>query len=441
MATSFTKDDAMRAKQSGALKRSLADYVRPKGRDLLKRTEAFFDWQDTRRKIHLWPYARSLDAAPETETSIQYDDGHNSRGLNFASQDYLSLARHPAIAEVARKALADFGPHSAGSPVLLGNTSLSLRLEREIGEALQMDHVMLFPTGWAAGFGSIVGLARPYDYIVMDELAHACLQQGANAATPNVMRHKHLAVDQVRSQLQHIRSQEPDAGVMVITEGLFSMDSDMPDLIRLQESCSEYDARLLVDIAHDFGSLGPSGTGWIGCQKMLGKIDLVMGSFSKTFASNGGFLASHSEAVKQFVKYFGGPHTFSNALSPIQAAVVSKALSIVRSSEGDSLRSQLGNAVACLRNSFATSRIQCIGEPSAIVPVPIGSEAIARLSSALLYDKGVLVNVVEFPAVAVGASRFRMQVMAAHSEVQATKAAQVIVETLKEAASLVESIP
>ena len=125
------------------------------------------------------------------------------RGINFASQDYLGLAGHPNVVEAAIDALRCFGPHSAGSPTLLGNTALSLQLEREIGAALQMPEVVLFPTGWAAGFGAIAGLVRPYDHIVMDKLAHACLQQGAHAATKNVYRTEHRSVNSIREHLMN----------------------------------------------------------------------------------------------------------------------------------------------------------------------------------------------------------------------------------------------
>ena len=131
---------------------------------------------------------------------------------------------------------------------------------------------------------------------------------------------------------------------MVITEGLFAMESDAPDLAAFQEACRENGATLLVDVAHDLGALGPGGGGMIAAQGLLGKVDLVMGSFAKTFASNGGFLASHSPAAKQFAKYYGNPHMFSNALSPVQAAVASEAIRIVRSPEGDDLRERLTRA-------------------------------------------------------------------------------------------------
>src|SRR5207244_2190884 len=138
--------------------------------------------------------------------------------------------------------------------------------------------------------GAITGLIRPNDHVIVDNLAHACLQQGAHAATQNVRRHDHLDIAAVHSHLQEIRANDTKNGILVVTEGLFSMDSDTPDLQTLQALCHEYEATLLVDVAHDLGAIGPGGTGFLGIQDMLGKVDLVVGAFSKTFASNGGFL-------------------------------------------------------------------------------------------------------------------------------------------------------
>ena len=425
--------------EPAALSKSMAHFARPKGSDLLLRTERFFAWQGARRRGHVWPTTRSLETKPGATTQITDVDGRPMSGLNFASQDYLSLCAHSRIHEAALRALRDFGPHSAGSPCLLGNTTLSLKLERELCDFLQMEHMLLFPTGWGAGFGVIAGLVRPSDFIVIDELAHACLQQGAMAATGNIVRHKHLDIAAVRKALREIRAFDTENGILVVTEGLFSMNSDSPSLAPLQESCREFNATLLVDVAHDLGARGPGGTSHIGREGLLGKVDLVMGSFSKTFASNGGFVASHTDAVKQYIKHYGGPHIFSNALSPVQAAIVSEALEIVRSPEGDALRESLLAAVVALRSGLARGGISCYGDPSAIVGVPIGNERLARISGSLLNNRGVIANIVEFPAVAVGAARYRMQVMARHTVEQAEQAAAEVLRSLADGQRFLES--
>ncbi|MCS6777064.1 MAG: aminotransferase class I/II-fold pyridoxal phosphate-dependent enzyme [Chloroherpetonaceae bacterium] len=399
----------------GPLSKSVAHFARLSGRDLLARTETFLRWQDGRRNAEVWPYSRALMDAPHPRTRLRDELGRESEGINFASHDYLSLSTHPAIRDAGVRALYDFGPHSACSPMLQGNTALSLQLEQAVAEMVQMEHIALFPTGWAACYGTITALIRPDDHVILDNLAHASLQQGAQAATRNVRRHEHLSLEAVRQHLQEIRAADTRNGILVVNEGLFSMDSDITDLQALQELCHEYDATLLIDVAHDLGALGPNGTGQIGIQNMLGKIDLIVGSFSKTMATNGGFLATHSRAVKHYVKTFGGPHIFSSGLSPVQAAIALEAIRIIRAPEGERLRTRLMSVVHHLRSELAAAGLHCMGIPSGIVPVHIGSEKVARLVSALLFRRGVFANLVEFPAVAVGASRFRMLAMAAHT--------------------------
>jgi glycine C-acetyltransferase len=406
-----------------ALRSSMRDFRVPTGADLLARTEDFFAWEDVRRRSGTWPFSRSTEVGPAAACAVRDDRGQLCEGVNFASQDYLSLASHPAVEDAARRAIDEFGVHSAGSPVLVGNTSTSVALERQIAEFVGMGEAVLFPTGWAAGFGVIKGLVRSHDYIVMDALAHSCLQTGAQAATHNVVLFRHLDVEHCRERLQAIRSRDPQGGIMVVTESLFSMNSDTPDIRAMQELAHEYGAILVVDCAHDLGCLGPRGTGHIGAQGMLGKVDLVMGSFSKTFGANGGFVATNSRAVKEYLRFYSPTCTFSNALSPVQVAVVAKAFEIVASTEGDTLRAHLMGNVLSLRSQIEARGMGVYGDPSAIVAVKTGDEALARMTARELPDLGLISNLVEFPAVAKGQARFRLQVMARHTPEQLTAAA------------------
>jgi 7-keto-8-aminopelargonate synthetase-like enzyme len=394
---------------------SLRDYRDPRGRDLLARVEPFYEWQDLRRQHGLWPYSKSTDGAPATACAAKDDAGRAFRGVNFASQDYLSLASHPAIKEAGKAAIDEYGVHSAGSAAFLGNTRYSLQLQDTICKFLKMQHTVLYPTGWAAGYGVIRGLVRPDDHVVIDGLAHNCLHDGAIAATKNIHLHGHLNLQSVRRHLNRIRARDSENGILVVTEGLFSMDSDTPDIAAMQELCRMHGATLLVDVAHDLGNIGEDGTGHLGLQEMLGKVDLVIGSFSKTFASNGGFVACNSPAVKEYLRYFGSSGTFSNALSPVQSAIVLKAFEIVKSEEGRTLRAALMRNVLYLRDSLERLGLEVIGNPSAIVSAKVGDEALARLVSQRLPGLGVVANLVEFPAVAKGSARFRLQVMARHS--------------------------
>jgi 7-keto-8-aminopelargonate synthetase-like enzyme len=423
-----------------ALTGSMRDFRVPGGADLLGRTEGFYRWQDLRRQNGLWPFSRATEDGPKTVCAAQDDRGNKMQGVNFASQDYLSLSSHPEIMATAIETIERCGVHSAGSPALVGNTSHSVALERKIAEFLNMDHVVLYPTGWGAGFGVVKGLVRSADHIVMDMLAHSCLQEGANAATNNIHLFRHLDNDYCRNILAKIRAKDKENGILVITEGLFSMDSDTPSLLELQTLCHEYNATLVVDVAHDLGSLGKDGRGHIGMQNMLGKVDVVMGSFSKTFASNGGFVASKSRAVKEYLRFYSAPATFSNALSPVQAATVLKAFDIVDTFEGRVLRLELLANVMTLRRELSEAGLEYYGDPSAIVCVKMGSEGLARLVSRRLPELGLVANLVEFPAVPKGAARIRLQVMANHTEQNIADAVRILKTARVEAEQELEEL-
>jgi glycine C-acetyltransferase len=401
----------------------MRDFRDLKGVDLMARVEGFYRWQNIRRQHSLWPYSKSTEQAPLATCIAKNDCGMRYEGLNFATQDYLGLSSDPEIKEVAKAVIDEYGVHSAGSSALAGNTKYSLRLEQTISEFLKLEHTVLYPTGWAAGYGVIKGLVRPADHVVIDILAHACLQEGANSATSNVHLHRHLDIESVRRQLKRIRNRDTENGVLVVTESLFSMDSDTPDLAALQAACDEFDATLMVDVAHDLGALGRGGRGFIGMQNMLGRIDIVMGSFSKTFASNGGFVACKSPAVKQYLKFYGCSATFSNALSPAQAATVTKAFEIVQSDRGRQLRRLLMKRVRQMRAALANLGLQTIGDPSAIVPVVVGDEGLARMVSRQLPELQLIANLVEYPAVAKGNARFRLQMMPSHTAENVSEAA------------------
>jgi glycine C-acetyltransferase len=398
-----------------ALMGSMRDFRDPRGASLMGRVEPFYRWQDLRRRRGLWPYSKSTEEAPLAVCTAKDDAGSSFKGLNFASQDYLGLSSDPEIKQVAKAVIDEYGVHSAGSSALAGNTKYSLKLEETISRFLGLDHTVLYPTGWAAGYGVIKALVGPADHVVMDGLSHACLQEGANSATRNVHLHGHLSLQSVERHLRRIRARDTENSILVVTESLFSMDSDTPDLAALQELCHELGATLLVDVAHDLGAIGGNGHGFIGMQGMLGKIDIVMGSFSKTFASNGGFVSCSSPAVKQYLKFYGCSATFSNALSPVQAATVTKAFEIVQSERGHELRWMLMKRIRQLRGALGDAGLEVLGDPSPIVPVVVGDEALARRVSRRLPDLGVVANLVEYPAVAKGSARFRFQVMPTHT--------------------------
>jgi 7-keto-8-aminopelargonate synthetase-like enzyme len=416
-----------------ALTGSLRDYRVLPGTDLLARVEPFYLWQDLRREHDLWPYAKSTATAPKTRCTALTDSGKAFCGVNFASQDYLSLASHPEVKQAAIRAIEEYGVHSAGSAALLGNTKHSLELERIISEFLHGRETVLYPTGWSAGFAAVQGFVRPNDHVVMDVLAHSCLQEGARAATQNIHFHGHLNVRAMERRLQKIRATDATNGILVVTESLFSMHSDTPDIRALRAACDEYNAILLVDCAHDFGCIGEDGLGHLGLQNMLDDVDIVVGSFSKTFAANGGFVAVKTRAAAEYLKYFSATQTFSNALSPVQAASVVAACNIVRSGEGKERRQRLMNNILYLRKEATRVGLEALGDPSAIVPVRVGAEGLARIASRKLAELGAIANLVEYPAVPQGGARFRVQVMADHRPEEIDALVKAMLEAMRAA--------
>lgn len=420
-----------------ALGKSAAHFARVSGPDLIRRTEAYARWVEARVEADVWPFTRCLVEAPRARTVVRNARGAEVEGINFGSVDYLGLATHPAVVDAVVRTAREFGTHSANSGILMGDSAVSRQLERELVEFLGMEHVVLFPSGWAAGFAALVGLVRAEDHVLLDNRAHASLQQGAHAATQNIHFYHHVDTDSLRERLQALRATDTRNGILVVTEGLFSMDSDWPDIRAVQQLCREYQATLLIDVAHDLGAMGRCGGGQLEVQGMVGQADLVMGAFSKAFASNGGFLATNAASVAQFVKAYGPSYTFTTALSPVQAASALASLRIVDSAEGAALRERTLETACALREELLLDGIRCLGGPSAIVMAPVGLEKIGRVASTLLFEKSVFANLIEFPAVAVGSSRFRLQVMATHTEEQARLAARAVGEAVREARAIV----
>jgi glycine C-acetyltransferase len=393
----------------------LKDFAVLKGRDIALRTTDFYTWQTARRENGIWPYTRSLEGAPKAHCAIADTKLGVLPALNFGSQDYLGLSSSPKVQEAAIEGLRIYGVHSAGSAALLGNSNISFALERELSNFLNGRDVVLYPTGWAAGFGAIEGLIGPADHVVLDVLAHACLQAGARAATRKLQFYRHCDLVSLERKLSRIRSDDAKNAVLVVTESLFSMHADTPNLSGMLNLCRQYGATLLVDCAHDMGCMGEDGRGQLSIQEVLDSVDIVVGSFSKTFASNGGFVAVNSRSACEYLKYFSASHTFSNALSPVQAATVLAALKIVRSEEGANLRQMLMRNIIELRQQMQSTGLEVLGMPSPIVPIQIGDEAMGRMVSRALVRERIVANLVEYPAVPLGQSRFRIQLMPEHT--------------------------
>ncbi len=402
--------------------------MHPEGPDLLGRLDAGYDWSQTRLADGFDSYQKYIEGPVGTLIKAHLRDGTEVSGLNFASQDYLSLASADAIREAAHDAIERHGVHSAGSAALMGLSGLTNALELELASFTGYADCTLFPIAWGAGYGAITALVGPHDHVVLDALSHACLHEGARSATQKVHSFPHLSVAAVARKLRRLREKEPNAGILVVTESVFSMDSDCPDLPALQALCREHNATFLVDVAHDLGAIGPRGLGVVEEQGMVGKLDLLMGSFSKTFATPGGFVCSHRPSVKWGLRYKCGPSTFTNAMTPIQASVVRAALAIIRSADGRERRQRLMRNVVHLRARLHDLGFEVLGRPTPIIPVVLGDTAMGRVLTKHALLLGGVVNLVEYPAVSAKSSRLRVQMMADHTLEQLDAFAGILVE-------------
>jgi 7-keto-8-aminopelargonate synthetase-like enzyme len=424
----------------GVLTQNLARFFHMTGRDLPGRTERLTRYVMDRIEAGVWQYRVRILSENGKHLTVESGEGNQFQGIDFTRYDYLGLTKHSAIRAAAHDAIDRFGVHSCSSGPLMGNSQASEQLQAATSEFLGIPHVLLFPSGWSASFGAITCIVRKGDYVVMDELAHQSLQQGAYGATDNVRKFPHLDNAGAEAVLREIRTESPDAGILVVTEGLYSMDGDTPDLAGLVQICRAYDAGICVDISHDLGATGPGGTGSLGSAGVLNEVDIVCGGFSKVFGTPGGFLATRHFGFYCHAGCFAGSYTYAAAMSPVAASIAHAAMKILRGPEGDVLRGKLAAVGSRAREICAASGLTTFGTGSAIVPVLIGPEAVARVAGALAFERGVLSMVLEFPVVKLHQARFRLSMGVSHTEQDLRQAATVLISAIADAKRIVSEI-
>lgn len=393
---------------------SFARFALAHGPNIPERCAPLLDWTNRRLAEDTWSFCRIQEARSGTEGIYRGWNGKRYQGLNFAAQDYLGLAQDPRVVDAARRAIDDYGLHGAGSEVNGGTTLPADELARRLAEWLGQNHCIIFPTGWAAGYAAIRGLVRKPDHVVIDRLAHNCLREGALASGAGITTFDHNSASSLRQELERLRLLDERAAILVVVESLYSMDSDGPDLKQIVAAARDYAAYVLLDCAHDLGTFGRQGAGLADDAGVLEEIDFIVGSFSKVLASTGGFMASRWRQCTLSVQAFGQSNTFSNQLGPVQAATALRALEIVTSNEGDRLRARVMATAGYFRALLEREGSTCIGRPSALIPVLTGHEKAGREITKRLAGDGILVNFIEYPAVALGASRLRLQISPQH---------------------------
>jgi len=386
----------------GPFEGSGLNFMNFSGKNLAERYAAFNHWGTLREEQNLWPFGMEND---------------NRRPLNFGTQDYLGFSTNQEVINSLKKFVEENNIiHSAGSPTLTGRTVWTAELEEKLSALLLQNTSLIFSSGWMACFGAITGLTNSKDTIVIDALAHNCMQVAAKFVTNSIFKFNHNDMAHLDAVLERCRQIDDKNGLFIVTETLYSMNSDSPDLRRVMELAHKYEAIVIVDTAHDLGVIGKKGLGLLETIDLQYSKNLILcGAFSKAFGTNGGFVAG-PEDIRRQMTIMAPTYMFSTGASPLQCHIASKSLDLVFSEEGDRLRKRLRELVLFTVNKFRENGFVINGDPSQIVPVLIGHERPARMIFKKIFERGLLLNLIEFPAVPKGKAIFRFQLMASHKE-------------------------
>jgi 8-amino-7-oxononanoate synthase len=339
--------------------------------------------------------------------------------LNFASNDYLGLAQHPALREAAIMALEDFGAGSAASRLVCGSIAPHQQLERALAEFKTVEDALAFSSGYATALGTLPALAGPADFVILDRLAHACLVDAARLSRAKIRVFRHNDLDDLRRLLNWARearsTSSPDASmIIVVTESIFSMDGDRAPLRQLVELKDEFGAALFLDEAHATGWLGPGRRGLAEAEGVADRIDVPMGTLGKALGVAGGYITG-SKTLCDFLLHRARSFMFSTAPPPAQAAAACAALRIAASTEGATLARHLWTRVIELHRGLGEIGWELPPPASPILPLIVGSEIHALELARALRDEGVLVPAIRFPTVAHGKARLRLTATASHT--------------------------
>ena len=380
------------------------------------------------KEADLFPYFRLLtsQAGPVVEM-----EGRET--IMLGSNNYLGLTADPRVKGAARDALERYGTALTGSRLLNGTIPLHIELEREIAEWMGTEDAIVFTTGYQANLGAIGTILEPGDTVICDSGDHASILDGAKLSGAKLRPFRHNRVDKLERTLA--RAAGDGGGVLVVVDGVFSMEGDISPLPEIVELCERFGARLLVDEAHGVGVLGARGAGACELYGIEDRVDLRMGTFSKSLASCGGFIAGSTEIV-EYLRIAARPFLFTAAGVPAAVGAALEAVRICRSEGGPLFERLLGNAAylhAGLRD-LGLKLIEPIRLPDGsealtpVVPVVVGEDWQAALLWKALFDAGVYTNVAIHPAVPPGGALLRTSLMATHEREHLDRALEIIGE-------------
>ena len=372
------------------------------------------------RKQDLYPFFRVIESEQSTEVVI-----NSKKVLMFGSNSYLGLTTHPKVKMASENAIKKYGSSVAGSRFLNGTTDLHIELEHRLARFLNKEAVLLFTTGFQVNLGVIPTITRPNDIIILDRLNHASIFEGARLSRAPYVLYKHNDMVSLEQKLRLSRDAEMK---LIVVDGVFSMEGDLADLKGITQLAKQYNAVVMSDCAHAIGVIGEHGAGAASHFDVEDQVDLIGGTFSKSLASIGGFIASDAHTV-EYIKHNSRSLIFSASPTPAAVAAALASLDIIESD--DSLRLQLLNntqyAIAAFKSlGFNTGKTE-----TPIIPLYIGDDKKTYELTNLLLSKGVFVNPVVAPAVSPENSMIRFSLMATHTREQIDKAIDTIYQCAK----------
>ena len=382
------------------------------------------------RDADLLPYFRLIESEAGPEMEIE-----GSSKLMLGSNNYLGLTGDPRVKAAARDALERYGTGLTGSRFMNGTTPLHLELERELADWMHADDVIVFTTGHQANVGCLGTILDPGDTVICDSADHASILDGVKLSGAKLRPFRHNQMDKLERMLE--RAASDGGGVLVVVDGIFSMEGDVCDLPAIVELCEHHGARLMVDEAHAVGVLGERGAGTCELFGLEDRVDLRMGTFSKSLASCGGFITGPTEVI-DYLRVTSRPFIFTAAAVPAAVGAALGALRVIRE-EGPELARRLLDNAAYLRQGFRDLGLQVV-EPgrlsdgsevvTPVIPVLVGEDWQAVHLWKALFDAGVYTNVAIHPAVPPSGSLLRTSLMATHERHHLDRALEIFERTI-----------
>lgn len=352
----------------------------------------------------VYPYFREISSDQDTMVTM-----NGRRVLMLGSNSYLGLTNHPKIKEAAKAAIDKYGTGCAGSPFLNGTLDIHHQLEEILAEFLHKDGVMLFSAGFQANSGVIPSVTGRGDYVIFDEMDHASIIEGKRLTFANTLKYKHNNMQDLERVLQRCPI---DAAKLVVTDGVFSMEGDVAKLPEMYNLCEKYQATLMVDEAHGLGVFGSEGRGVTDHFGLLDKTELIMGTFSKSLASIGGFIAADKDTIN-WMRHNVRPYIFTASIPPSATASVIAAIDIMRSEP--ERQENLWKVANYALKSFREAGFEIGNTETPIIPLYVRDNDKTFMVTRMLLDEGVFVNPVISPAVPPEDTLIRLAWMATHT--------------------------